>query len=212
MVYAVLSMKYERGGKKWTKDSDAVGMEIYLENAPPSKPILSGPRTLEPDEVGVFKAYSTDPEGDTIQYQFKFGDHVTKWSGPRASGEEIVMTYSWDSYYKGKTISVKVRARDTYTPCKVTEWTEIKVKITKNKDIQVSQRTSRMRQANKPIIPMRSFHPSENLLIHAILKHFHRSMMTKDVIISHLPPFTDYNQESSGGYKRANYHEKSSLG
>jgi len=85
---------------------------VYYEyvNTPlvPSKP--SGPTS---GYTGVTYSYSTsttDPNGDSVRYQFSWGDGLTTTTGWYTSGATATASHSWSS---PGTYNVKVRAQDS---------------------------------------------------------------------------------------------------
>jgi hypothetical protein len=83
-------------------------------NEPPNKPNIStpSPDSIWIDEVSTFTAQASDPEGDSVRYQFDFGDGSSSdWtsfvpSGEAGSGSHI--------YKKLGTFHVKARAQDKH--------------------------------------------------------------------------------------------------
>ena len=69
---------------------------VFLNNEPPDKPTLEGPRVGEPDTPYSYTACATDPDGDRIFYSFDWGDgcQVTM-SCCFASGECCTACYCW---------------------------------------------------------------------------------------------------------------------
>jgi len=74
----------------------------------PSQP--SGPISLEVGESGSYISSAIDPDGDDIEYKFRWGDGTNSgWVGPYSSGESISLSHSYSS--EG-TFNIDVRARD----------------------------------------------------------------------------------------------------
>ena len=63
----------------------------YLENSPPSDPVLTGPNSARKNRIFVIKASSNDPDGDQIYYRFKVGEdgQPQSWKGPYKSGYQF---------------------------------------------------------------------------------------------------------------------------
>ncbi|RLF62094.1 MAG: hypothetical protein DRN33_05960 [Thermoplasmata archaeon] len=138
-VFIDLSVKYDRSGCHRSKDSWEE-RTIYLENSRPNVPTIKGPSSLKLYEEGKFTACTTDPDGDDIRYQFSFGMDDTwsncYWSDPYKSGQTITTTHYWPSYFRGKTVEARVRAKDTYLG-EVSGWSDpVIIKISKAKVVQ----------------------------------------------------------------------------
>jgi len=76
--------------------------------ATPSKP--SGPTSIYAHTTYTYTTNTTDPEGDSIHYQFDWGDENRTWTGWHASGETANASHHWSS---PGTYYVKVRAQDS---------------------------------------------------------------------------------------------------
>ncbi len=77
--------------------------------AAPSQP--NGPNHGVRNVDYSYTTSSTDPIGDSILYQFSWGDGTsTTWLGPYASGQTIAASHAWSST---GTYEVKVKAKDT---------------------------------------------------------------------------------------------------
>ena len=75
----------------------------------PDDPI--GPRYWTMDVEVEFKTYSSDPDGDSIQYMFDWGDgSFSDWEGPFPSGQEGKASHIWSEL---GDYQIKVKARDT---------------------------------------------------------------------------------------------------
>jgi hypothetical protein len=80
-----------------------------VENDPPEKPMISGPKTGTTYTGLKFKFVSTDPNSHDLYYMIHWGDgHYTPYSGPNPSGKEVTFTHSWNEC-GDYTIIVKVR-------------------------------------------------------------------------------------------------------
>ena len=82
----------------------------YTNNPPnrPSKPY--GPTEGNPNVEYTYTTSTTDPEGEQVYYQWKWGDGTQSiWYGPFNSGEETTAKKIWTS--KG-TYSITVKAKD----------------------------------------------------------------------------------------------------
>ena len=75
----------------------------------PSAP--SGPSSGLPDSTYTFTASTTGPSGDSIQYQFDWGDgQKSLWSWSVPSGRSVTASHAWSAT---GTYSVTVRALNT---------------------------------------------------------------------------------------------------
>jgi len=97
---------------------------LLLTNAP----TISGP--VRPKE-GIEYEYAfetTDPNGDTVYYYIEWGGYsnVGEWIGPYSSGEQIILTHTWN---KG-TYTIKAKAKDVYD--QESEWGYLEVSIPVN--------------------------------------------------------------------------------
>ncbi len=84
----------------------------------PSSP--QGPTTGEPNIAQVFRASTTDPDGDNISYQFDWGDgNASPWSDFIPSGDtaSVSRIYSAEGTYQ-----VRVQAQDEKE--KISDWSE----------------------------------------------------------------------------------------
>ena len=82
-------------------------------NTPPLPP--STPTGTAAGYHGLSYSYTTtatDPDGDSLYYQFDWGDTTTGvWLGPYPSGQTITAFHTWST---PNTYLVKVKAKDTY--------------------------------------------------------------------------------------------------
>ena len=75
--------------------SEPVNISI-VENEPPEKPTISGPKTGNPRKLLTFKFKSTDPEGHDLYYRVAWGDgSYMDYTGPYANGEEATFSHAW---------------------------------------------------------------------------------------------------------------------
>jgi len=82
-------------------------------NNPPTAPIFLGQTHGVAGEEYPYTINSTDPDGDDVWYYIDWGepDHDYEWIGPYDSGEEVVVSYTWE---KRGTYYVSSQARDVY--------------------------------------------------------------------------------------------------
>ena len=93
-------------------------------NNPPSKPIIDGPISGEPNIEYDYTFVSTDPEGDAVMYNIDWGDNDTEWTEFSGSGEEITLKHSWVE--EGEYI-IKAKAKDINDA--ESNWSEFEVSI-----------------------------------------------------------------------------------
>jgi hypothetical protein len=75
--------------------SEPVNISI-VENEPPEKPTISGPKSGNTRKLLTFKFKSTDPEGHDLYYMVTWGDgHYMDYTGPYANGEEVTFSHAW---------------------------------------------------------------------------------------------------------------------
>lgn len=102
-------------------------------NAPYIPEIPTGPSNGIIEEEYNYTTFTTDPQGDLIEYQFRWGDGTDSgWIGPYSSGDTAEAGHSWTNK---KTYEVKVKAKDTngYE----SDWSEpLHVTIPRNKNAQ----------------------------------------------------------------------------
>ncbi|RKY96940.1 MAG: hypothetical protein DRQ06_00130 [Candidatus Hydrothermota bacterium] len=112
------------------------GQYWYIDiNHAPDIPQISGPSSGKPDTEYCFTAYSHDPDGDDIQYWFKWGDESeTGWVPEEwiSSDEPVTKCHSWGSW---QTFEIRVKARDVYGD--ESGWSTFKITINKAKNHQM---------------------------------------------------------------------------
>jgi DNA-binding beta-propeller fold protein YncE len=88
-----------------------LGSSCKLANKTPSVPTLSGPTTGVAGVALTFTATATDPEADSVAFQFDWGDGATPaWTAFVASGDTVTAT---NTYTDSGTFTVKARAKDS---------------------------------------------------------------------------------------------------
>ncbi len=94
-------------------ESEPVTVTVMQPSNPPVTPgAPQGPSAGFVGDTLTFRAKTTDPDDDSISYQFDWGDGTKSvWTDYVTSGEEMEVQKAFDS--EG-TYTVKVRARDTY--------------------------------------------------------------------------------------------------
>ena len=81
------------------------------QNRPPSVPAVpAGPEYCYKDMTYTFKTTAVDPDGDSVEVRFDWGDStVSLWEGWFASGETMGLTHSWSDT---GTFEVRASAQD----------------------------------------------------------------------------------------------------
>jgi PKD repeat protein len=93
-VYTVTLTVTDDGGATHTDTTTCV---ITQQNRPPTAPIITGPTSGTKNTMYTYTAVSTDPDNDTIQYTFDWGDSVTapQSSGFLPNGTSFAINHSW---------------------------------------------------------------------------------------------------------------------
>jgi outer membrane protein assembly factor BamB len=87
-----------------------LGSSCKLANKTPSVPTLSGPTTGVAGVALTFTATATDPEADSVAFQFDWGDGATPaWTAFVASGDTITAT---NTYSDSGIFTVRAKAKD----------------------------------------------------------------------------------------------------
>ena len=101
-------------GKVYVGSGDDDG-KIYclgIENQPPNKPTINGPKSGSPNKQCSFTFVATDPDNDNIYFCINWDDESGEVCiGPYASGEEVTLSHTWTE--KG-TYIIKSKSRDIY--------------------------------------------------------------------------------------------------
>jgi hypothetical protein len=86
---------------------------VTRNNTAPQKPQMpTGNSTGQIGQRYTFTSVTNDVDGDTIYYQWSFGDGTfSSWLGPYHSGEQVNVSHNWS---KRGTYDVKVKARDEH--------------------------------------------------------------------------------------------------
>jgi outer membrane protein assembly factor BamB len=104
----------------------------------PSAPVIDGPTWGRIKKTYKFTFSSTSPLGRDVYYNIDWGDRSgTKWAGPYASGEEVVIPHSY-LWYINRNYTIKAQAKDSenlWGPCSTFE---IKISIPRNSVIDDS--------------------------------------------------------------------------
>jgi hypothetical protein len=87
-----------------------LGSTCSVLNKAPSVPVITGPSAGVVGVPVTFKATATDPESDSIAFQFDWGDTTTlAWTNLFASGETVSVQHS---YTNSGTFSVRAKVKD----------------------------------------------------------------------------------------------------
>ncbi len=97
---------------KVSRWSDPHLLVIVISTTPNIPSVLSGPDSGYINYSYTFSTTTTDPNGDSISYQFDWGDDsLSPWSSYVPSGDSVQMDHSWSS--EG-TYNIKANAKDKY--------------------------------------------------------------------------------------------------
>jgi hypothetical protein len=82
-------------------------------NLAPVKPAIpSGPIYIEPGVLFSYSSSTYDPDGDTIRYQFQWGDgNFSDWTDLMQGNESVTVTYSW---MQTASVTIQVLAQDEH--------------------------------------------------------------------------------------------------
>jgi hypothetical protein len=87
-----------------------LGTTCNLSNKAPAVPTVTGPTSGVAGTAVTFTATTTDPDVDSVAYQFDWGDGSTPaWTSLVASGDAITVT---NTYTDSGTFTVKAKAKD----------------------------------------------------------------------------------------------------
>lgn len=133
-IYPVTLIITDNGGNTAT-DTTWAGIEQSID--PPNNPIINGPTRVTAGIEYEYTFTTTDPNGDDVYYYIEWGEYssVGEWIGPYSSGEQIVLTHTWNN--KG-IYTVRAKAKDIYN--QESDWGYLKVTMPVNQ--QSSQQTS----------------------------------------------------------------------
>ncbi|KYK20649.1 hypothetical protein AYK25_08740 [Thermoplasmatales archaeon SM1-50] len=102
---------------------------IDTENHPPKTPRLIGRWIGENGTAYRYTFWSTDPDGDEVEFYLNWGDDywfggAAGWLGPFKSGEIVTLEKTW---LKKGNYTVRVKAKDTYGA--KSDWTTLEVRM-----------------------------------------------------------------------------------
>ena len=121
-------LKDSRGYESIWSDPTVI---ITIENNPPEKPIITGPKTGKPMSLLTFKVSAEDPEGNDVSYMVNWGDgHYIPYQGPYTSGQEVTFSHSWN---EGGEYTICVKAKDKFGA--KSPQNSLKVTITKSRAV-----------------------------------------------------------------------------
>jgi len=100
----------------------------YIANDPPVKPSLYGWIKIKTGETRPFDAFTSDPNGDNVQFKFHWGDSEGDWSDLGYWSYHESHGWDIDGEYP-----VKVKARDEHMA--ESDWSEV-INVTINEDIE----------------------------------------------------------------------------
>ncbi|MEO0082386.1 MAG: PQQ-binding-like beta-propeller repeat protein [candidate division WOR-3 bacterium] len=95
-----------------------------LDNGIPEVPQFTIPERVIPHGIALFRATTTDPDGDSVAFCFDFGDMVGGWSVLVPSGETVLDSHR---YAAAGTVQVRCRAKDKNGS--ESEWSEPEVLV-----------------------------------------------------------------------------------
>ena len=109
-LQAGIALKARSGGWAIRCTQVAVVVSYTVDQAPATPPAPSGPLTGAPTVSYDFSSAATDPESDTVQLTFDWGDGNQSTSSFVASGSTATVSHSWSN---PGTYTVKVMATDS---------------------------------------------------------------------------------------------------
>ena len=94
------------------QSSDTTWAWIQTTNSAPYKPNIDGPTSGKAGTSYNYTFLAVDPDESIIWYYVNWGDGTnTGWLGPYNSGEQIILSHSWNN--KG-TYNISAKAKDPY--------------------------------------------------------------------------------------------------
>jgi len=106
--------------------------QIRIGNDPPSVPDINGPREGKIGIEYIYNFISTDPDGDLVKFEIKWGDGNEEMTDYYPSGEEVIASHTWTQ--KGD-FKIKARAWDPYDG--YSNYKEITVTIPRAKTVNL---------------------------------------------------------------------------
>jgi len=102
-----------------TTNTDTTTCVITQRNRPPTNPIITGPTNGTKNTMYIYTALSTDPDNDTIQYLFDWGEPISQSSGFLPNGSSFTVNHSWTSAGR-YSVTVTVSDNQTTSSSKIT--------------------------------------------------------------------------------------------
>jgi len=125
---AVINQLLEPAYNGWA----ACIIEDFYPNDAPLTPSITGPTEGQTGNTYNYTFLTTDPDSDDIWYYIDWDDDQhEEWIGAYASGEEVVVSHSWD---EEGTYTVQAKAKDNYDA--ESEWGTLKVTMPVNQQLQ----------------------------------------------------------------------------
>jgi len=116
----VYNVKVKARDSKLIESGWSERVTISIGYLPPNLPLApTGPTSCTTGVVARFSARTTHPTGDSVWFQFDWGDTVGVWGGPVASDSVFSEDHVFDT---AGTYNVKVRARDVRN--RMSSWSE----------------------------------------------------------------------------------------
>lgn len=108
---------------------EAAGIPIR-NNTKPTDPTIEGPSNGTINKPYDYTFSTTDLERDVVYFWVEWSNNSydNEWYGPYASGEEVILTHTWDE--KG-IHTIKAKVKDFYGA--ESNWTELEVNMPRNK-------------------------------------------------------------------------------
>jgi len=97
-------------------------------NTPPYAPTIDGETQGHYGESYEYIFVSTDPDGDDVRYYIDwYDDQVEEWIGPYESGEEVIVSHTWE---KRGIYTIKAKAKDEFDA--ESDWAYLEIKMPVN--------------------------------------------------------------------------------
>jgi hypothetical protein len=102
-----------------------------VENEPPEKPIITGPKTGAPRVLLTFKVSAEDPEVNDVSYMVAWGDgQYAPYTELKPSGTEVTFSHAWN---EGGEYTITAKAMDQYGA--ISPQAILNLKITKSRAV-----------------------------------------------------------------------------
>jgi hypothetical protein len=108
------------------------GNVLGIYNHPPSTPIINGPINGILGDSYPYYIWSSDPDGDKIYYNIRWGDCMAEFNnGPYNSSEEILLYHAFCNICFGPgDFYIRIQAVDEYGSC--SDWGVLAVYMSKS--------------------------------------------------------------------------------